>query len=37
MFSKQRTRNEKILYVLSILIILSMVLGMVAVAISPTG
>lgn len=32
---KKYTRNEKIFYVLSLLIIVSMVLGMVAVAITP--
>ncbi len=32
---KKYTRNEKIFYALSILLILSMVLGMIAVAITP--
>jgi cell division protein FtsL len=32
---KKYTRNEKIFYVLSLLIIFSMVIGMVAVAITP--
>lgn len=32
---KKYTRNEKIFYVLSLLIIASMVLGMIAVAITP--
>lgn len=32
---KKYTRNEKIFYVLSILIVFSMVIGMIAVAITP--
>ncbi len=32
---KKYTRNEKIFYALSLLIIASMVLGMIAVAITP--
>jgi cell division protein FtsL len=32
---KRYTRNEKIFYVLSLLIVFSMVLGMIAVAITP--
>jgi cell division protein FtsL len=32
---KKYTRNEKIFYVLSLLIIFSMVIGMVAVAVTP--
>jgi hypothetical protein len=32
---RQRTRNEKILYVLSILLVISMVLSMVYVAVLP--
>jgi cell division protein FtsL len=35
MYRRPRSRNEKILYVLSILIIISMVLSMVYVAILP--
>ena len=33
--NRKYSRNEKILYVLSLLIILSMVVGMIAVAITP--
>lgn len=32
---KRYTRNEKIFYILSLLIVFSMVLGMIAVAITP--
>lgn len=32
---KKYTRNEKIFYVLSLLIVFSMVVGMIAVAITP--
>ena len=32
---KRYTRNEKIFYILSLLIVVSMVLGMIAVAITP--
>lgn len=36
--SKRRyTRNEKIFYGLSLLIVLSMVVSLIAVAITPTG
>ena len=34
---KRRTRNEKIFYILSLLLIISMVVGLIAVAITPTG
>jgi cell division protein FtsL len=33
--NRKYSRNEKILYALSLLIILSMVIGMIAVAITP--
>jgi cell division protein FtsL len=35
MYRKPRSRNEKILYALSILIVISMVLSMIYVAILP--
>jgi cell division protein FtsL len=34
---RRRTRNEKIFYILSILLVISMVVGLIAVAITPTG
>ena len=37
MSPKRRSRNEKIFYLLSLLIIISMVIGLIAVAITPTG
>ena len=37
MTRKRRSRNEKIFYILSLLIIISMVIGLIAVAITPTG
>lgn len=37
MSRRRYTRNEKIFYVLSILIVISMVLSMFYVAITPTG
>jgi hypothetical protein len=33
---RRYTRNEKIFYILSLVIILSMVVGLIAVAITPT-
>jgi hypothetical protein len=37
MSPRRRTRNEKIFYILSLLIVISMVIGLIAVAITPTG
>ncbi len=37
MTKRRYTRNEKIFYVLSLLIVLSMVISLIAVAITPTG
>jgi cell division protein FtsL len=37
MRQKRRSRNEKIFYILSLLLIISMVVGLIAVAITPTG
>ena len=37
MAPRKYSRNEKIFYVISLIIILSMVLGTIAVAITPTG
>lgn len=37
MSRKKYTRNEKIFYALSLLIIFSMLIGMIAVAITPTA
>ncbi len=37
MSQKRRSRNEKIFYILSLLIVISMVVGLIAVAITPTG
>ena len=34
---RKRTRNEKIFYVISLLIVLSMIVSLIAVAITPTG
>ena len=35
--SRKRTRNEKIFYVISLLIVLSMIVSLIAVAITPQG
>jgi cell division protein FtsL len=37
MSTRKRTRNEKIFYVVSLLIVLSMIVSLIAVAITPTG
>jgi cell division protein FtsL len=37
MNKRRYTRNEKIFYILSLLIVLSMVISLIAVAITPTG
>lgn len=37
MTKRRYTRNEKIFYILSLLIVLSMVISLIAVAITPTG
>lgn len=34
---RRRTRSEKIFYILSLLLVISMVLGLIAVAITPTA
>lgn len=34
---RRRTRNEKIFYMLSLLLIISMVVGLIAVAITPAN
>lgn len=34
---RRRTRNEKIFYILSLLLVISMVVGLIAVAITPAG
>jgi len=34
---RKRTRNEKIFYVISLLIVVSMIVSLIAVAITPTG
>jgi type II secretory pathway pseudopilin PulG len=36
MSQRRRTRNEKAFYILSLLIVISMVVGLIAVAITPT-
>lgn len=36
MAKRRYTRNEKIFYILSLIIVLSMVVGTIAVAITPT-
>ena len=35
--SRKRTRNEKIFYAISLLIVLSMLVSLIAVAITPQG
>ncbi len=35
--SRKRTRNEKIFYVISLLIVLSMIVSLIAVAVTPQG
>jgi type II secretory pathway pseudopilin PulG len=37
MSQKRRSRSEKAFYILSLLIVISMVVGLIAVAITPTG
>jgi hypothetical protein len=37
MKQNRRSRNEKIFYILSLIIIISMIIGLIAVAITPTG
>ena len=37
MNSRKRTRNEKIFYVISLLIVVSMFISLVAVALTPQG
>jgi hypothetical protein len=37
MSPRRRTRNEKIFYILSLVIVFSMVLSLIYVAITPTG
>ncbi len=37
MNSRKRTRNEKIFYVISLLIVVSMLISLVAVALTPQG
>lgn len=37
MSPKRRTRNEKIFYILSLIIVFSMVLSLIYVAITPAG
>ncbi len=34
---RRRTRNEKVFYILSLIIVISMVIGLIAVAITPTN
>jgi cell division protein FtsL len=35
--SRKYSRNEKIFYVISVIIVFSMVFGMIAVAVTPAG
>lgn len=37
MSPRRRTRNEKIFYLLSLIIVISMVIGLIAVAITPNN
>jgi cell division protein FtsL len=37
MTQRRRTRNEKIFYILSLILVISIVISLIAVAITPTG
>ncbi len=37
MAKRRYTRNQKIFYILSLLIVFSMIIGLIAVAITPAG